>query len=300
MNILTIDGGGIRGYFSAYLLERIQQELNVNYSEYFDLIAGTSTGSIIAAALATDYPISEVTKIYKEKGKEIFKPRKLTFGGIWKAKYSKASLLDELSKVFGDKTLSNTSTKLLIPAIDLVNSQVHVFKSNYLDEFVRDVNVPIKDAVMASCSAPTYFEPTTVDPFLLADGGLWANDPSLVAYVEATGKLKVPAEEVRILSIGSGVGEHYYSHENANAKWGAITGWGGAQIIDLILNLQSKTAGNMLFHLPKGDYLRLNFKRDYKLSLDDVAMLPDLKDIAERLFADEFKKIKEFFEEGKP
>ena len=60
MNILTIDGGGIRGYFSAYLLERIQQELDVKFSEYFDLIAGTSTGSIIAAALAIDHPISEV------------------------------------------------------------------------------------------------------------------------------------------------------------------------------------------------------------------------------------------------
>lgn len=296
MKILSIDGGGIRGYFSAHILERIQQELGVNFSEYFDLIAGTSTGSIIAAALAINHPISEVTKLYKDKGKEIFKPRAFSFGGIWKAKYSKSVLIDELEKVFGDKTLSNTHTRLLIPAIDLVNSQVHVFKSNYLAEFVRDVNVPIKDAVLASCSAPTYFEPTSVDPFLLADGGLWANDPSLVAYVEATGKLKVPAEEVRILSIGSGVGEHYYSHENANAKWGAITGWGGPQIIDLILNLQSKTAGNMLFHLPKGDYLRLNFKRDYKLSLDDVGILPDLKGIAERLFADEFKNIKGFFE----
>ena len=296
MNILSIDGGGIRGYFSAHILERIQQELGVDFSEYFDLIAGTSTGSIIAAALAINHPISEVTKLYKDKGKDIFKPRAFNFGGIWKAKYSKSVLIDELEKVFGDKTLSNTNTRLLMPAIDLVNSQVHVFKSNYLAEFVRDVSVPIKDAVLASCSAPTYFEPTTVDPFLLADGGLWANDPSLVAYVEATGKLKVPAEEVRILSIGTGVGEHYYSHENADAKWGAITGWGGPQIIDLILNLQSKTAGNMLFHLPKGDYLRLNFKRDYKLSLDDVGILPDLKGIAERLFADEFKNIKGFFE----
>lgn len=296
MNILSIDGGGIRGYFSAHILERIQQELGINFSEYFDLIAGTSTGSIIAAALAINHPISEVSKLYEDKGEEIFKPQRFNFGGIWRAKYSKSALIAELKKVFGDMTLSNTNTKLLIPAIDLVNSQVHVFKSNYLAEFVRDVNVPIKDAVLASCSAPTYFEPTKVDPFLLADGGLWANDPSLVAYVEATGKLKIPAEEVRILSIGTGVGEHYYSHENTNSKWGAITGWGGPQIIDLILNLQSKTAGNMLFHLPKGEYLRLNFKRDYKLSLDNVGILPDLKTIAERLFADELKNIKGFFE----
>lgn len=63
MNILTIDGGGIRSYFSAYLLERIEQELNISFSNYFDLIAGTSTGSINAAALATNYSIEDVTKI---------------------------------------------------------------------------------------------------------------------------------------------------------------------------------------------------------------------------------------------
>lgn len=295
MNILSIDGGGIRGYFSSYLLNRIEQKLGVKYTEYFDLIAGTSTGSILAAALATNYPISEVTKLYVEKGKQIFKPQKLTFSGIYKSRYPKDYLIDELEMAFGDKTLSNTNTKLLIPATDIITSQVHVFKSNYLAEYVRDADVLIREAVLASCSAPTYFDPTVVEPFLLADGGLWANDPALVAYVEATGKLNIPAEEIRILSIGTGVSEHYYSHENASSNWGAISGWGGSQIIDLILNLQSKTASNMLKLMPKRDYLRLNFKRDYKLKLDDVSILPDLKNIAESLFSNKYKEIEEFF-----
>lgn len=296
MNILTIDGGGIRGYFSAYLLQRVQEELKIDFSEYFDLISGTSTGSIIAAALATNYPIEEVAKLYVEKGAEIFKPQRFNLSGVWKAKYDNTVLKGEIEKVVGKKTLSETKTQLLIPSVDLVNGQVHVFKSNYLDEFVRDKNVAISDAVLASCSAPTYFKPHQVDGFLLADGGIWANDPSLVAYVEATGKLKVPAEEVRIFSVGTGVGDHYYSNKDAGKNWGAISGWGGPQIIDLILNLQSKTAGNMVGLLPKGDYLRLNFSKDYKLSLDDVDILDDLKAIAERIFADKFNEIRSYFE----
>lgn len=296
MNILTIDGGGIRGYFSAYILQRVQEELKIDFSNYFDLISGTSTGSIIAAALATNYPIENVAKLYVEKGAEIFSPQRFNFGGVWKAKYGNAVLKAELESAFSKKTLSETKTRLLIPSVDLVNGQVHVFKSNYLDEFVRDKSVAISDAVLASCSAPTYFKPHKVESTLLADGGVWANDPTLVAYVEATGKLGFAAENVRILSIGTGISKNYYSNKDENKNWGAITGWGGPEIIDLLLNLQSKSAGNMVKLLPKGEYIRLNFSRENKLSLDDVSILNDLKAIADSVFADEFSSIKSFFE----
>lgn len=296
MNILSIDGGGIRGFFSAYLLQRIQEELGVNFSNYFDLIAGTSTGSIIAAALAIGYPIEKVAELYVNKGAEIFKPQRFSMSGIWKAKYKSQNLRDQLMHILGERTLSETKTRLLIPSVDLINGQVHVFKSNYLSEFVRDNKVFIYDAVIASCSAPSYFKPHKVDGFLLADGGVWANDPALVSYVEATGKLNVPARQVRIFSVGAGVGEHYYSNKDFDKNWGAISGWGGRQIIDLILNLQSKTASNMVGLLPKGEYVRLNFSKDYRLSLDDVKILGDLKAIAERVFSENFIEIKKYFE----
>jgi patatin-like phospholipase/acyl hydrolase len=297
MKILCIDGGGIRGYFAGYLLQRIQQESGLVYSDHFDLICGTSTGSIIAAALAVNYPLDNVVKLYVENGREIFKSQKFNCMGAIKAKYDSAPLVRELKKAFGDSTLSEAKTRLLIPSTDIVNAQVHVFKSPYLDSFVRDKDVKISDAVLASCSAPTYFKPAYVDPYLLADGGLWANDPSLVAYIEAVGKLKASQESVKILSVGTGIGNKYYSASAKDRSWGAFTGWGGPEIIDLILNLQSKTAGNMLGLLLGDDqYLRLNFERSTKLSLDGMETLADLKIIADRLFTKKSEDIRSFLE----
>src|SRR3989442_2059546 len=182
--VLAIDGGGIRGYFSAHVLLRIQQEFDVRFDKAFDLICGTSTGSIIAAALATEYPLEEVKKLYENLGKHIFRKVSGSFGGSLRARYDIEGLRSELNKTFGTRTLSETATRLLIPATDIGNGQVHVFKSSYSDDFVRDKNVRIAEAVLASCAAPTYFAPVYVDPYLLADGGLWANNPAMVGYVE--------------------------------------------------------------------------------------------------------------------
>lgn len=298
MKILCIDGGGIRGYFACYFLQRIQQEFGLSYTEKFDLICGTSTGSIIAAALSTDYPLAKVVELYEKKGSEIFNAKKLNLRGALRSKYSSLPLRKELINAFGEATLSDAKTRLLIPSTDIVNAQVHVFKSPYLDSFVRDKDVRIADAVLASCSAPTYFKPAYVDPYLLADGGLWANDPSLVAYIEAVGKLGVDSKEVKIFSVGTGIGNKYYSAASKDRNWGALTGWGGPEIIDLILNLQSKTAGNMLgLLLPSNQYYRINFERSTKLSLDGVEILSDLKAIADRIFTEKCTEIKTFLED---
>ena len=294
MNILTIDGGGIRGYFAAFLLQRIQKELGIDFSQYFDLVSGTSTGSIIAAALATKYPIEEVTKLYVERGRAIFDAKRFNFSGTLRAKYDNAVLKAEIMRAFGEKTLSETKTGLLIPSVDLVSGKVHVFKSNYLDEFVRDKDAAISDAVLASCSAPFYFQPHQANSFLFADGGIWANDPTLVAYVEAVGKLNRPPENVRIFSIGTGTGNRHYSNRDAGREWGAITGWRRTKFIELVLNLQTEAASNMVSLLPSGDYLRLNFSREHIPRLDDVRALDDLKANAEREFATRFDEIRRF------
>src|SRR3989344_530408 len=137
LRILAIDGGGIRGYFAAHVLERIQQEHGVHFANPFDVICGTSTGAIIAAALATEYPLKNVKKLYEERGCHIFKRATGSIGGLLRAKYSIARLRSELSEAFGDQTLTQTTTRLLIPATDIGNGQVHVFKSAYSSDFVR-------------------------------------------------------------------------------------------------------------------------------------------------------------------
>ena len=113
--ILAIDGGGIRGLYAAYLLKRIQEEINILFSDYFDLIIGTSTGSIIAGAIATDYPIDKVVLLYEVEGKKIFSSNSLSLGGFYKSKYSKKHLEAILNKAFGSKTLSDIKkTRLII------------------------------------------------------------------------------------------------------------------------------------------------------------------------------------------
>ncbi|MBD2067229.1 patatin-like phospholipase family protein [Leptolyngbya sp. FACHB-671] len=299
--ILAIDGGGIRGLYAAYLLKKIHEELNVDFSEYFDLVIGTSTGSIIAGAIAVDYPIEKVVLLYEVEGRKIFSPNSFSFSGFYKSKYSKKYLEIILNKALGSKTLSDIKkTRLVIPATDIANGQVFVFKSSYLDEFVRDKNTKIVDAILASCSAPTYFDPNRVDNYLLADGGLWANNPALVGLTEAIGKLKISKDEVRILSIGTGVGSQYYEIDGAeNRNWGITNGWQGSKLVDSILNLQSISSENMTrLILGENQYLRLNFSSDTKLSIDKFNILDSLKSRADQTFTYEVNKIRSFISQG--
>jgi len=296
-NILAIDGGGIRGIYAAHILQRIHEELGIVFSDYFDLIIGTSTGSIIAGALAVDYPIEKIVLIYEVEGRKIFSLNSFSFNGLFKSKYSKKHLERTLNKALGNKTLSDVKkTRLVIPATDIANGQVFVFKSSYLEEFVRDKNTKITDAILSSCSAPTYFDPNRVGNYLLADGGLWANNPSLVGLTEAIGKLKINQSDVKILSIGTGIGNKYYEINGAeNKNWGMIRGWEGSKLVDTILNLQSITSDNMVkLVLGESQYMRLNFSSDQNLAMDKFDILESLKSKADHTFTYEINKIKKF------
>ena len=295
--ILAIDGGGIRGLYPAYILKRIHEELNIVFSEYFDLIIGTSTGSIIAGAIAVDYPIEKVVLLYEVEGNKIFSSNNLSFNGLYKSKYSKKHLENILNKALGNKTLSDvTKTRLVIPATDIANGQAFLFKSPYLDEFVRDKNTKIVDAILSSCSAPTYFDPNRIDNYLLADGGLWANNPAGVGLTEAIGKLKINKDDVKILSIGTGIGHQYYEIDGAEKEnWGLISGWKGSKLIDTILNLQSISSENTVkLILGDSQYLRLNFNSDTKLALDKVDIIDALKSRADQTLTYQINNIRNF------
>jgi len=303
MRILAIDGGGIRGVYAAYILKRIAEEFNTTFYKCFDLIVGTSTGAIIAAALATNYPIEKIVGLYEVNSKQIFKKQPGGFLGLLQSRYNNRYLKTLLGQTFGKKTMSDVLTRLMIPATDIGNGQVFVFKSNYLEEFVRDKDIRIADAVLASCSAPTYFNPIVVREYLLADGGLWANNPSIAALVEATGKMKTPVEKVRLLSVGTGIGNRYYSRKTVNRWWRKVGGlFGlslyGTKLVEVILNLQSKSAQNMMgLLLDEVHYLRLNFESDKKLSLDRIDIIDDLKSRADQIFTYKAKTIERFLRE---
>jgi len=302
--ILTIDGGGIRGIFAAQILKRIQEELKVNFFEEFDIIAGTSTGSIIAAGLAIDYPINEIVTLYKDKGRNIFLKNYSEFlnwknwKGLLKSKYNNYHLKKELLTVFGDKTLSNTKTRLIIPATDISNGNVFVLKSNYDPNFVRDKDIKLTDAVLASCSAPTFFDPHNIKEYLLADGGLWANNPALVALTEAMGRrFQIKRENIRILSIGTGEGKKYYDPKDANKQWG-FKQW-GTGLISTIMNLQSINVENVVRFMLDEKFLRINFDASGNIALDDVNCIDRLISKADEKFTYNFDEMKIFIKGGK-
>ena len=311
--ILSVDGGGFRGLFAAHLLKKMEEAWQIDWGRRFGLLAGTSTGSILTAGLAAGVSAADLTEFYKTHGKAIFRPRVRSRFDILKlftSRYSSKTLKDLLDGVFHDKTLSDIAVPLVLPSVDIGNGCVHVLKSQYHREFVRDQNVRVSDAVLASCSAPTYFDPHVVnDTYQLVDGGLWANNPSLVAAIDAHYRLGVPLEDIRVLSIGTGKSTTFYPRSKGKWKdrlvyswqgWGFATRWGGSKFIDLILNLQSDNAHNMLClllgesPLEPRQVLRLTFESDQSLSMDSTEKRHDWVAKADYVFTHNAAKIASF------
>ena len=205
--ILSLDGGGARGIYSAQILANIERLAGAQIQDCFDLIAGTSTGSIIAGAAAAGVPLETVVNLFERHSERIFKKRPF-HRGIFRSKYPSGPLEDMVQRHLPAVTMGEISTPLLITSSDISTGGVHVFKSRYMEElgepYARDGDVTLRDAILASCAAPTYFDPVRVGRYLLADGGLWANNPSILAVTEAISKFRRPIEQLHILSVGTG------------------------------------------------------------------------------------------------
>lgn len=305
--ILSIDGGGIRGAYPSHILHCIEERLQVDLFNTFDMISGTSTGSIIAAGIATGLPTDFIVKMYKEHGDRIFRKKRFRFPvrrlknmcqPMFESVYDAQYLKNLLSKVFQDKRLGEIEKPLLLPSTDVGNGCVHVLKSGYSKEFTRDNKVRVKDAVLASCSAPIYFDPHKLDHYLLADGGLWANNPALAAVIDAQKRLGVHQEDIQVLSIGTGHSKTMYG-TSTSRKWGLINGWKHKEFISFILSLQSQSALNYLSLMLHPDQIkRIDFETDLPLPMDDISILDDLISKADHKFTHESESIHKFLKAG--
>ena len=294
--ILSIDGGGIRGIYSAYILKRVEEEFKIKLHDYFDLIAGTSTGSIIAAAIACNISIDDIVKLYQEKGAEIFLKKQWWKLPKWFcSKFQSNALNNILNEKFGEIKLNDISKPLILPASNITTGKVYVSKSFYNKEFVRDKHLKLKDAILASCSAPTYFDPHFVEPYLLVDGGLWANNPSLVAVIDAKKRLNQRLEDIKILSIGTGLYKPEFDFRTKNM--GFLTGWKREKLIDFILSLQSQATDNYLnLLLKKNQKFRLNFETSEELPLDNSKSVCKFLAKADEDFTYQVDSLKKFLE----
>lgn len=285
-NILSIDGGGLKGIYAATILLEMEENLKINHAEKFDLIVGTSTGAIIAAGLATGIPAQTIVDLYLEQGEFIFKKNFL--GGLITPKYNNDHLKQVLDKIFQDKKFNDVKTRLMVTATNVSDGMPWIFKSLYHEKLTRDQGVRLADAVLSSCCAPVYFDPNQVNNQLLADGGLWANNPTLVGLSEALGEnIDIKKYKIRILSLGSGTNIKNYPLEWTDKKWGA-TRW-GTGLIDVIFNMQSFSVEKYLTTIMnKEHYLRINFILEDGLAIDNTKIMPDLMDKA----IEDFRKNK--------
>jgi uncharacterized protein len=203
--VLSIDGGGIKGALPASFLATIEESTGERIVDHFDLIAGTSTGGIIALGLGLGFGASAIRDFYLNDGPKIFS----TFGTfaslrqLRRAKHDPDPLRDALTRILGERLLGESGTRLIIPAFDSTLGAVRVFKTSHHPRFEVDHRVKAIDVAMATAAAPTYFPAyQTETGAVLVDGGVWANNPIGFAAVESIAVLGWRADEIRILSLG--------------------------------------------------------------------------------------------------
>ena len=212
--ILAIDGGGIKGLYSSTILEHLEKKYKGNISDYFDMLCGTSTGGLIALALSLKIPTKEISDIYLKNGNKIF-PKKSKISNkynqiLGKGKFSDEPLKKVLNEMFKEKTLSDSNNLLCIPSYSITDARPWVFKFDHIEgDLSRDNKARYVDVALATSAAPTYFPMAEIEYYdykQFVDGGVWANNPTLVGLIEAltyyVGKDK-KFKKLKILSISS-------------------------------------------------------------------------------------------------
>jgi patatin-like phospholipase/acyl hydrolase len=206
--ILSLDGGGAKGFYTLGVLKEIEALAGQALHERFDLIFGTSTGAIIAALLALGTPVDEIHRLYKEYVPEIMK-RWFPTG--------KSEALEKLTtEVFGTRTFGDVKTGIGIVATHWALEKPMIFKGAVAQAhgrhgtFVPGFGCTIADAVRASCSAYPFFKRPRLktskgEEVELLDGGYCANNPTLYAIADAVAALQTPFDAIRVVSIGVGV-----------------------------------------------------------------------------------------------
>ena len=249
--ILSIDGGGIRGVFPAAFLAGLEETHlgGESVASYFDLIAGTSTGGIIALGLASGLRASELRDVYVQRGREIFPPFRGGFPGIveqqWKAicrlfsyRYDRAALLRVLEDTLGGRKFGEASSRLCIPSFDGRYGEVYVFKTPHHPDFRRDRKERMTKVASATGAAPTYFRPLEDGGYTFVDGGVWGNNPVMIALVDALTCFAVPRSGISILTLGCG--DEPYVVGRSKILRGGMLAW--RDIICAAMKLQSQNA----------------------------------------------------------
>jgi patatin-like phospholipase/acyl hydrolase len=257
--ILALDGGGIKGLFSAALLAALEDDLKIRVIDHFDLIAGTSTGGLIAIALGLGLSPREIVQFYMQHGPAIFPGSSTWYRCLlhwFRSKYDASPLEAALKGCFQERRFGESTKRLVIPSYNLGEDDVYVFRTPHHERLRRDLKVPAWKVARATSAAPTYFPSFRgLDSQRLIDGGVWANNPTMVALVESFGTLGVALQETHILSVGTT--DALNSRHRKLDRRGKL-GW-ASEAIDVVMRGQTIAARNQAkFLVGESNYFRLD------------------------------------------
>jgi patatin-like phospholipase/acyl hydrolase len=289
--VVSIDGGGIRGLVTTVLLQRIVATPGLeNFLDSADLIAGTSTGGLLALGIAHKLELGKIRDLYITKGQKIFDDSWLDdlvdLGKLRGADYDIGPLRYELKKLFGNTTLGQLKKRVLITAFDLDNEDPDPAKRTWKPKLFHNFPGPNSDRASSAVdvglytsSAPTYFP--SVDGYI--DGGVYASNPSMcLAQTQDSRYSPTPSlNEVLLLSLGTGTSLQYIKGKSHD--------WGYAQWVKPLINLMlDGTAGIADYQCRQmiGErYHRLApvFPAGTAVPMDDVDKIPYMIEFAKAL-----------------
>lgn len=311
--ILSIDGGGIKGLYSATVLQELEKKYG-KLNNYFDLICGTSTGGIIALAISVGIPLPEICLLYKEYGKEIFPPN--IFFKIFRlckklVLYNRTNLDKKLEVIFGEKLLDDGKCCLCIPSINSAeNLQPTIFKTSHHKSLIRDKKRTMLDVARSTSAAPVYFNKAKIKGFSdnLTDGGLWLNNPSFSGLIEAMSYFVGETKEytdIKLLSVGNIKDTKNYPLGHSLVSWVL-----GANVVKKMIRIQERTFEELIVLFKKhrifpiSAYVRIEkelFGKDISMDCVSKKILETLEKWAKEDIQNEINKktTDVFFKEHK-
>lgn len=297
--ILSLDGGGIRGLLTAALMEQLDKSVP-NWLQKTDLIAGTSTGGILALGLAKGMSPTELVKVYYDLGPKIFKDNLLDnlrdLGGLTGAEYGTKHLRRELNTVFAQTRLQDLKKRVLITSFDLDNEAVDPAKRSWKPKFFHnypgddsDGSRRAVDVALYTSAAPTFFP--SVDGYI--DGGVVANHPGMAALAQTQDRRcrisrRPKIDEIRMLSIGTG--QNLSLVKGKNLDWG-IGQW-AKPLLHLMLDALSGVPDYQCRQVLGKSYHRVNytFSTGAEIDMDDWKQRDRLLRIARESMKPELTK----------
>jgi patatin-like phospholipase/acyl hydrolase len=265
--VLALDGGGVRGIFTASFLSSLEDLSGRRVGDCFDLVVGCSTGGIIGLAVAFGIPARRILDLYLERGAWIFGHRR-RLGMFLRPRYGNTVLAQSLREIFGARAIDECLTPVCIPSYELTNSYPRIWKDEHALDLPWWGGQPAWRIALATSAAPLYFPAVQVLPGdCHVDGGLFANNPVLIGLTEAVRSFRQPLERIRILSIGAGERAERIPYERARRM--GLWQW-KASIYEHMLISQARSAHEVAQRLLTAEqYVRVNIPLEHAYPLDD-------------------------------